>query len=278
MRPILILAILLARWSASVACAQEPNQRDQPKEAKPDASLDEMRGLAQRTRMEVFAFQQDEKREARLHESPLFRYSDEPRFIKDSTLWIWTERGRLVAIQKIENSFYSPTSPTWTYCFASLSEEFVRAAWPNVPAFETTKPGVVFAPVPVAPNPGKEKTAWDRQFREISRHFSGKSFYELDKFEETFRLLPRPLYEYEAKDFGILSGKIFGLASGTNSSAFLVVELRQAKDHPPQWQFAAVQMTNAGVAVFHDDKKVWTAGPQLRPGQFGNWTYMFLPK
>ncbi len=112
----------------------------------------------------------------------------------------------------------------------------------------------------------------------MARRFSGKGFYQPDKFVETLRLLPRPLFEYEAKDAGILSGKIFGLASGTNSSAFVVLELRQTKDEPPKWRYAAAQMTSYGVAVFLDDKKVWTGDPQGRPGNFDNWTYMFLPR
>jgi hypothetical protein len=189
------------------------------------------------------------------------------------------DRGRPAAIQKIENNFHSPKNPTWTYCFASLSEELVRATWPNAAAaYETSKPGVTFEPVPDAPEPGKGPTAWDRQCREIARAFSVKAFYQPDKFTETFRLLPRAVYEYESKEDGILRGKIFGMASGTNPDALLIIELRQKKDEPPQWHYAGAQMTSHGVALFHRDKKVWTGDPQPRAGRFENWTYMFLPR
>jgi hypothetical protein len=280
MRFILPIAVLLTCLGPSGVLAQEGQEKDraEPAKAKSDPSLAEMRDLMERTRIEVFATEGDDPREAKFHDSALFRYSDEPKFIKDSTLWIWTDRGRPTAIQKIENNFFSPTSPTWTYCYASLSEELVRATWPNAPAFETSKPGVVFAAVADAPKPGKDPSAWDRQLREIARGFSIKSFHQPDKFRETFRLLPRPIYEYESKEQGILRGKIFGMASGTNPDALLIVELHQNKDDPPQWRYAGVQMTSVGVSLFHKDKKVWTGDHQPRAGRFETWTYMFLPR
>jgi hypothetical protein len=262
---------------AGIVLAEE--DKPDPAKAKADPSLDEMRDLMAETKIEVFAKKEDKPREAKLHDSALFRYSDEPKFIKDSTLWVWTDRGRPVAIQKIENNLFSATNPRWTYCFASLSEELVRATWPNVkPPFETAKPGVVFSPLMDAPKPGKDRAAWDRQFREIARGFSAKAFYQPDKFVETFRLLPRPLYEYESKDYGILRGKIFGMASGTNPDALLVLELHQNKHEPPDWRYAGVQMTSFGVSLFHGDKKVWTGDAQPRAGRFDTWTYMFLPR
>jgi hypothetical protein len=278
MRSILRVAALVFSLAASIVLAEE-GKPDESAKRKTDPSLEEMCDLMEQTKIEVFAKKGDEPREAKFHDSALFRYSDEPKFIKDSTLWIWIDRGRPVAIQKIENNVFSPTNPRWTYCFASLSEELIRATWPNVkPPFETTKPGVAFSPVLDAPAPSKDRSALDRQFRDIARGFSVKAFYQPDKFVETFRLLPRPLYEYESKEYGILRGKIFGMASGTNPDALLVLELHQQKDQPPKWRYAAVQMTSFGVSLFHDDKKVWTGDAQPRAGRFDTWTYLFLPR
>jgi hypothetical protein len=278
MQSILRVAVLVFWLATSIVLAEEGKPDESPK-PKTDPSLEEMRDLMEQAKIEVFAKKDDTPREAKFHDSALFRYSDEPKFIKDSTLWIWTDRGRPVAIQKIENNLFSPTNPRWTYCFASLSEELVRASWPNVkPPFETTKPGVTYSPIMDAPAPRKGRSALDRQFRDIARGFSAKAFYQPDKFVETFRLLPRPLYEYESKDYGILRGKIFGMASGTNPDALLILELHQNKDQPPQWRYAGAQMTSFGVSLFHDDKKVWTGDAQPRAGRFDTWTYLFLPR
>ena len=56
---------------------------------------------------------------AELRAEPVMRYSDQPRFIADATLWVWSLRGRPVAIQKVEVNDTTAT-PLWTVCFAAL--------------------------------------------------------------------------------------------------------------------------------------------------------------
>ena len=69
------------------------------------------------------------------------------------------------------------------------------------------------------------------------------------------------------------------LASGTNPDTLLMIELVQSKADGMYWQYAPVQMTSIGVALFKGEEKLWTGMP-ARPRTFDdvNWAYMFLSR
>jgi hypothetical protein len=140
---------------------------------------------------------------------------------------------------------------------------------------ELTKPRAAFETLDDGPKASTDKNVRERQFREVARMFSVKAFYQEDKFIESFRLLPKPVHEYAAEPLGIVAGKIFGFASGTNPDTLLIVELLQTKPDEWQWRFAPVQMTSRGVALFHGERKVWS-GPNTKARDFTNWGYKFI--
>src|SRR6185369_7285949 len=84
-----------------------------------------MRNYAEETEIRI-PTQADEKKQAvELVPNPVFRYSDEERFIPDATLWVWTRDVRPVALQKVEGNNHGG-GQMWTICFASLSEDLVN--------------------------------------------------------------------------------------------------------------------------------------------------------
>ncbi len=75
-----------------------------------DPMLEEMLRRKQDTKVRVINRNGNEI-VAVLHPKPVFRYSDQPRFFYDATLWVWTVDGLPVAMQK--NVF-----DNWMFFFA----------------------------------------------------------------------------------------------------------------------------------------------------------------
>ena len=95
--------------------------------------------------------------------------------------------------------------------------------------------------------------------------------------EEQLRLLPKPIFEYESAAQGILTGSVFSLATGTNPSMFLIIELRTSGEHS-QWVFGSARATSHAIRLKHLDKEVRSEGSAYRPGHSPPWTYMWLPR
>jgi hypothetical protein len=245
--------------------------QDEPAEAQ--RFLEQMRARAEATQVTVT---RDEKEVlAKLHDKPVFRYSDAPRRIEDATLWVWLDQKRPVALQKIEAS-NARNRPSWTHCFASLAEDTLSVSWPGDRTFETTKPGVTFATIPNAPKPAATAPARQLQLRELVRRFSATITIDPKKnVTEELRLLPRPVFTYGADAEPVQAGAIFGFAAnGTNPDAYLLIELRSGV-----WRSGWTRMTTGGLAARLDDKEVWTAEfVPPNPKGFGTWTFFFDPR
>ncbi len=153
--------LLVAAVSAGPLLAFEPatqasgdEERDTQQQAaqqRRERYANGMREYAQGTKI-VEAKAGRDGRPAELVAHPVFRYSDEPRFIPDATLWAWTIEGRPAAFQKVEGNNQGG-GRLWTICIASASEDELHATWPGGRTFRTTRPGVTFKPIPNAEAP-----------------------------------------------------------------------------------------------------------------------------
>ncbi len=211
---------------------------------------------------------------------PLFHYTDEPRRILDATLWGWFDEGRLQAICKIE--LYEDRSlpqGRWLYCFGSLSSALVSAEWADGHRWAATKPGIQLRPLEGAPAPAEGKAARLRQMKELAGRFGATLIDEPVNKREKMRLLPRPLYRYEAPAGESLDGAVFGLTSnGTNPDAILVIELQRSKaGAATEWAYGVAGMTTGGLALTLDDKEVWAkAGvPASGTGGYDTWAWFW---
>ncbi len=217
---------------------------------------------------------------AELRAEPVMRYSDQPRFIADATLWVWSLRGRPVAIQKVEVNDTTAT-PLWTVCFAALSEELVEAKWPFGQTFKTTKPGCVFEAIPSADPPAEKAAVRTLQMRALSRRFSGSVYSSVQNSNIPMRLLPKPVYEYSDPETTLPLGAIFGLAdNGTNPAVFVVIEARPNKDGTLAWHHAHSRMTADIGKMSFDETTIWEFKPVNVPNDpstnFDNWMYYFM--
>src|SRR5947209_7567407 len=64
---------------------------------------------------------------------------------------------------------------------------------------------------------------------------------ERDDSASELRLLPQPIYRYEAAQAGVIDGAIFVFVQGTDPDLFLLLEARESGGKA-EWQFAACRM------------------------------------
>ena len=201
--------------------------------------------------------------------APVFRYSDELRHIKDAGIWIWTDRGRPAAVEKVEHYEPGVLSRPWLYCFVSLSPGLLTAEWKGSPTFQSHKPGVIWKGL--EDKPATTRTARLVQMREIARRFSAE-LVEPNATNDAhqMRLIPRPLYRYDEGLADAEDGAIFGFTgTGTNPDLLLLLDLSKEG-----WRHGLAGMTAAGLTVRLDDKVVWEIPHGGGKGLvFDTWTY-----
>jgi hypothetical protein len=70
------------------------------------------------------------------------------------------------------------------------------------------------------------------------------------------RLLPRPLFQYEAIEAGVHEGALFAFVMGTDPELFLLLETRRT-EAGPVWQYAVARFTTVSLQLSHDGREVW---------------------
>lgn len=237
-----------------------------------DASLSKMQ---ERAKVATVKVQSARPITAKLHEKPLFRYSDEERKIEDGTLWAFEDQGRPFALQKVEHYPTFPVERRWLYCFSSLATDTVQADWPGEQTYESKSAGLEWKELPNAPALASTAAVRLTQLRTAARRFSAR----LERSNTVggtneMRLISTPLHRYTSKAHRVLDGALFGLtATGTNPDVVIALEIDDAN----RWRYGVNRMTLEGLSVKLDEKEVWTC-PHLQKGAtFDTWLY-FYPK
>ncbi|MBN9121179.1 MAG: hypothetical protein J0I06_18845, partial [Planctomycetes bacterium] len=75
---------------------------------------------------------------------------------------------------------------------------------------------------------------------------------------QTPRLLPKPLYRYDAAQTRTLDGALFAFVLGTDPELTLLIECDTAAEKP-EWRFGAVRMNRDAIRLKHKGATVWEA-------------------
>lgn len=280
---VLYLSVALLAAPLSAFEPAEPTVEDdlqkQPAQERKERFTRWMREFAETTKIvETESGREDQP--AKLVPHPVFRYSDEQRFIPDATLWVWTVEGRPAAFQKVEGNNHSG-GQMWTICFASLSEDLVKVTWPGGREFQAQKPGVSFKPIPNGETPSDEPRTRTRQMKVLKDRFSGRLGPGANQGggAET-RFMTKPIFEYTEPDSMLARGAIFGMsATGTNPDLLVLIEARRDGEGKLRWEYACARMTAEPLIVRLDKAEVWSESSSgannIAPG---NWIYFFLPR
>lgn len=275
--------------SAPGPARADDDEQDSEKQAaqeRKERYLSWMRTYAQETRITLGNQVEGEANAepAKLVPNPVFRYSDEQRFIPDATLWVWTRDARPVAFQKVEGNNHGG-GQAWTICFASLSEGLLKARWQVAPNtardYAAKKPGVTFSPIPRTDPPAASARARTSQLKVLKDRFTGRLNVSDDgKGGAETRTMAKPIFEYADPQTKLPIGAIFGMTStGTNPDLLLLIEARADADGKLRWEYAHARMTSNSVRVRLDDVEVWSESfAPVNNAVFENWTFYFLPR
>lgn len=236
-------------------------------EAEREASLTAMR---ERAGITAVSIETSRPVVAKIRDTPVFRYSDEERGIQDATLWVFEDRGRPVAMQKVEHYPKYPPDRHWLYCVSSLVPETITADWRSERTFRSKAPGVVWKPLLDAPKPASTAAARLTQLRQAARRFSATIVKHVASETTEMRLITTPLHRYSSTEHGITDGALFGLtATGTNPDAFVAIEV----DSQKEWRYGVGRMTLEGLSVKLDRQEIWTCEHLNRGATFDTWLY-----
>lgn len=265
-----LVIVMSGLLGGSTAADDEMEAQDAKRKDRSEKLLKFSRTFSENTRVAVLV--NGKEQVGQLKAEPVMRYSDEPRFISDATLWVWSLNSRPVAIQKVEVNDLVAV-PLWTICFGSFAETNVEVSWSSGHTFKSKQPGWVFEPIPEAAPPAERAAARSLQMRALSRRFSGSVYSGTQKSTIEMRLLPKPTYEYADPETKLPLGAVFSFASnGTNPTIFVVVEARRSKDGRLGWHHAHTRMTSDTGVLRLDDRPIW----EFQEIQHENWVHFFL--
>ena len=191
---------------------------------------------------------------------PLAKFDNPISQIEDGFMFLWTDRGRPVAVVK---SYHNLPNKTWGRTFVSLATQPLvmkqqegKAARRQEPSLWTPEQaGVTFAELPDAPAPAAEPRQRLVQMRTLARRFSVIDHWGIkDPTDWRLRLLPTPLYRYEAKEDDVIDGALFGYVL-TSPEALLLLEARKT-EKGLVWHYAVSRFTRFGVRFSLDGKQI----------------------
>ena len=153
--------VLGALKSVDSACAGEEKANvaatsDAATKRLREERLDHMRRSIRGTN--VYRLKDEKRIGVTRPEEPLLRFSEYKIPVLDGTLWAWGGKGRPAALEKIALFPKELRGFEWVHCFVSLSDDLVRAEWPDGHRWSSTKPGVE---VRALPTPPKERSNED---------------------------------------------------------------------------------------------------------------------
>jgi hypothetical protein len=262
-----LTALLLPSEAADAAPGTK--ERDEQQRAE---RLEQMRALARSTKVDY----QKEGHKPVLLDSPVFRYDDQPRRFLDATMWVWTDKGRPVAFEKVE-----AMPSQWQFCFTSLAADLLDVNWTGNHRYRSSKAGMEMRPLPNAPDVPARSSRRSLELRNLAREFSARIVVDGAGNSEEMRLLSTPIFEYTDPQSNLLTGAVFGFATnGTNPDLLLVLEARpEPEQGASRWHYAAARMTIGGVTLKHRENTVAEfeyVEPQ--PAGFPTWTFFSIPR
>ena len=121
--------------------------------------------------------------------------------------------------------------------------------------WEPARGGGELLDVEGAPEPADSQRQRLTQMRNLAREFTGWMKQDGDTTE--LRLLPQPIFRYQAPEQGALDGALFALVwKGTDPDILLMLEQREVQGKP-RWQFALARFNWREMWVNRKDKEIW---------------------
>jgi hypothetical protein len=186
----------------------------------------------------------------RLGEEPLLRFTNTVGTVTDGTIFFWFDAdNRPVAAVQV----YRTKGGTWHQAFSSLSTIPMTTGG----AWNPTRGGVEFKPLPDAPKPAATPEQRLRQMREMAGGFGVEMNFELNRTAYHLRPLTKPLARYGKAKSDVIDGAVFGFVLTTDPEAYLLLEARESKDGL-EWHYAFAPEANSPIRCTWKGKEAWS--------------------
>jgi len=148
----------------------------------------------------------------------------------------------------------------------SLSDQPIRATAGGQTWLNTTKPGLVWKPIPDAMPVSEAPAISQRQARRLADRFSAE-LVDRDMQRHPLRLLTTPLVRYETTEKeASLGGSLFAFCQQTDPEVLLLIEARRT-EQDYQWHYAIAGFSNMSLYVQLDQTPVWDDAPAFMAGR-----------
>jgi len=199
---------------------------------------------------------------AELRETPLLSWSNPTVGNVYGEVYLWSHRGRPVAIGSIYRWYY-PISEPPTIEFTSTADLQLRGRDGTNPIWRTQESGATFRSAAETPAAGDTPATRLRQMRALAGRFAVTLVDDRDTADvkRKLRLLTQPVHRYSSEKDDILDGAVFAFVEGTDPEAWLLVEAGKKK----AWHYGLARM-NTGAADVSLDGEVVQRFEKLEDG------------
>jgi hypothetical protein len=190
----------------------------------------------------------------KLIEKPLLHWGNPARTGEDGAVFIWESHGRPQVIGSIFT--YKIQEVRTKHEFQSLAFEPLVAKFHAQVTWTPQQAGVQFRPIPDAPAPAENGRQRTVQLKALAREFSARMTDLKEGTTDELRLMPNPLYRYEAPSPPVVDGAIFAFAVGTDPEVLLLIEAR-THDKGPRWEYAFARSHYVYLRGYLRGEEVW---------------------
>jgi hypothetical protein len=234
--------------------AADESRKAQEDEARREEQL---KGMLRSAAQYTVTLGDDRKRQLKLNENAVIRFSNPVGVSKDGAIYVWTANGRPEAILKL----YTTDNTLFSHEWQSLSEETLIAKRDGAVMWNPSEPGLTYSEMPDAPKPAETAADRLRQMKALAGKFS--SSYTNNPKEDPrptdMRLLVQPLFRFQPnKETNYLDGAIFGYSVGTAPMNLLLLEARRIGESY-KWHYAFARLATGQMSAKLGDKEVFSA-------------------
>jgi hypothetical protein len=203
----------------------------------------------------------DRKIALELEPKPVFRWAEplaRNRF--NGVIYVWTHEGRPEVVGSIWASGGPAPAGKWKLChtFHSLATGPLEAYRNGASSWTPTKGGIELKFAPDSPAPAKTASQRLAQMRSIARELTVLQAVDAAETKEVeLRLLPQPIYRYEAGDDASRDGAIFAYLRDWDPEILLLVEA-QDTPHGPRWHYEPLRFCYLSARARYKDQEVWS--------------------
>lgn len=247
---------------AIVLCATPCAAAEPAKETAPESESAYLRRIyREEAEKHVFYHDADRRQPLELIDHPIMRWDNEGTWSGD--VFVWTHKGRPEVIGCMLSG---PRGDNLRYVY---DEFHLVADQPISPAVLQTRQrwqpehGLAKEPLEGAAKPAASSagrlTQMRRLTREITAHMQADKPWEL-------RLLPQPVFRYQAEESGVMDGALFVYVwgIGTDPELILLLECRR-KGAEVAWHYAPIRFSNRALWLKRDGREIWRVDAHREP-------------